>query len=168
MKTLNNLNPFRKKNELVVRHNEQEHPFFALQHRMNRMLDDFFRGFDIEPLGRFASEGAFVPQMNISEDDKEIVISTELPGIDEKELDISITKDALTISGEKNTETEENKKNYHRIERSYGSFSRSIVLPDGIDESMAEAELKKGVLKIRIPKTTEARSKRRKIEVKGD
>lgn len=165
---LNDFRPFKKKNQLAVRRQDEEHPFLALQQRMNRMFDDFFRGFDIEPLGRLAGEGAFMPQMNISEDDKEITITTELPGIDEKDLDISITKDTLTISGEKKTETEDKKKNYHRIERSYGSFSRSIALPDGIDESKAEAELKKGVLKIKIPKTAQSQSQRRKIEVKGE
>ncbi|MBN1786777.1 MAG: Hsp20/alpha crystallin family protein [Sedimentisphaerales bacterium] len=165
---LNNLKPFRKKDELAKRRTENEHPYFALQHQMNRMFDDFFRGFDIEPFGRFSTESVFMPQMNISEDDKEIVISTELPGIDEKELDISITKDALTISGEKKTETEDKDKNYHRVERSYGSFSRSIVLPDGVDKDKAEAELKKGVLTIKIPKSAEAQPTRKKLEVKSE
>jgi HSP20 family protein len=165
---LSDFRPFKKKDQLALRRQDDENPFLALQHRMNRMFDDFFRGFDIEPFGRFGGDETFVPQMNISEDDKEIIVSTELPGIDEKDLEVSITKDTLTISGEKKSETEDKKKNYHRIERSYGSFCRTIALPEGIDESKAEAELKKGVLKIRIPKTAEAQPQRRKIEVKGE
>lgn len=164
---LNDFRPFKKKGQLAVRRQDDEHPFFALQHRMNRMFDDFFRGFDIEPFGRFAEEGAFMPQMNINQDDKEIVVTAELPGVEEKDLDISITKDTLTIKGEKKTETEDKKKDYYRVERSYGSFSRSIAMPAGIDESKAEAELKKGVLKITILKTAQAQPQRKKIEVKG-
>lgn len=166
--TLNNLGPFKKKEELAKRHRENEQPFFALQHRMNSMFDDFFRGFDIEPFGGLAGKSNFMPQMNISEDEKEIVVSTELPGMEEKDLDITIAKDALTISGEKKTELEDKKKDYHRIERSYGSFSRTIVLPDGVDEGKAQAELKKGVLKIKIPKTPQAQPQKRKLEVTSE
>lgn len=165
---LNDFRPFRKKNQLVVRRQENKPPFFALQHRMNRMFDDFFRGFDIEPFGAFAEQETFMPPMNISEDDKEIVVTADLPGIDEKDLDISIAKDVLTIKGEKKTETEDKKKNYHRIERSYGSFSRSVALPEGIDDGKVEAEMKKGVLKIRIPKSAEAQPQRKKIEIKSE
>jgi HSP20 family protein len=157
-----------KKNELAERRHETEHPFFALQHRINRTFDDFFRGFDIEPFGASDSQGGFMPQINISEDEKEIIVSAELPGIDEKDLDISITKDALTIKGEKKTESEEKKKDYHRIERAYGSFSRTIVLPENTDEGKAQAELKKGVLKITIPKTAAAEAQKRKLEIKGE
>jgi len=157
-----------KKNELAQKGHHAENPFFALQHRMNRTFDDFFRGFDIEPFGALVAEPVFMPQMNISEDEKEITVSAELPGIDEKDLDISITKEALIIKGEKKTETEDKKKDYHRIERSYGSFSRTIALPENVDESNAVAELKKGVLKIAIPKTAVAQPQRRKLEVKGE
>jgi HSP20 family protein len=157
-----------KKNELAQKGHNAENPFFALQHRMNRTFDDFFRGFDIEPFGVFAAEQSFMPQMNISEDEKEIVVSAELPGIDEKDLDISITKEALIIKGEKKTETEDKKKDYHRIERSYGSFSRTIALPENVDESKSAAELKKGVLKITIPKTAFAEPQRKKLQIKSD
>ena len=165
---LNDFKPFKKKDHLAVRRQDDEQPFFALQHRMNRMFDDFFRGFDIEPLGHFIGESAFMPQMNISEDEKEIVVTAELPGIEEKDLDISVTKDALTIKGEKKTEAEDKKKNYHRIERSYGSFSRTIALPNGIDESKTEAELKKGILKIKIPKSPQAQPQQKKVEIKTE
>jgi HSP20 family protein len=157
-----------KKNELVERRHHAESPFFALQHRMNRTFDDFFRGFDIEPFGALVAEPSFMPQMNISEDEKEIVVSAELPGIDEKDLDISITKDALVIKGEKKTETEDKKKDYHRIERSYGSFSRTIALPENVDESKSVAELKKGVLKITIPKTAVAQPQMKKLQIKSE
>ncbi|MHB0947301.1 MAG: Hsp20/alpha crystallin family protein [Sedimentisphaerales bacterium] len=157
-----------KKNELAERKQHSENPFFALQHRMNRTFDDFFRGFDIEPFGALVAESTFMPQMNISEDEKEITVSAELPGIDEKDLDISITKEALVIKGEKKTETEDKKKDYHRIERSYGSFCRTIALPENIDDGKSVAELKKGVLKITIPKTAVAQPQKRKLEVKSE
>lgn len=164
---LNDFKPFKKKGQLAVRQ-ANEQPFFALQHRMNRMFDDFFRGFDIEPFGEFEKQATFMPQINISEDEKEIVVTADLPGIDEKDLDISITKDVLTIKGEKKTETEDKKKNYHRIERSYGSFSRSIAMPEGIEEGKIEAELKKGVLKILIPKSAAAQPQQKKINIKSE
>jgi len=163
---LENLNPLRKKNNLATRH-ETENPFFALQHRMNRIFDDFLG----EPLGLFganAADNLFTPAMNISETEKEIIITADMPGVEEKDLDISVSKGELTIKGEKKKETEEKNKNYYRMERSYGSFSRTVALPEGIDESKINAELKKGVLKLTIPRLAEAVPQRKKIEVKTE
>jgi HSP20 family protein len=164
--TLENFNPLKKKSNLATRH-ETESPFFALQHRMNRMFDDFL-GEPFDLLGTNTAGSMFMPPMNISETEKDIVITADMPGVEEKDLDISIVKGELTIKGEKKKETEEKNKNYYRMERSYGSFTRTVALPEGIDESKINAELKKGVLKLTIPRLAEAVPQRKKIEVKAE
>jgi len=145
---------------------EEYEPFTFFREEMNRLFDNFFRGFDIEPLERrFA---AFSPSIDISETDKEIVISAELPGMEDKEIDVSVSKDSLTIKGEKKEEKEEKGKSYYRMERSYGSFCRTIPLPSEIDTEKAVAEFKKGVLTIKLPKTPEAIKETKKISIKAD
>ena len=163
---LENVNPLKKKGQLATRR-ESENPFFALQHRMNRIFDDFL-GEPFDLFGTTAGTNMFVPMMNISETEKEITITADMPGIEEKDLDISVSKGELTIKGEKKKETEEKNKNYYRMERSYGSFSRTVALPEGVDESKIDAELKKGVLKLTIPRLAEAVQPRKKIEIKGE
>jgi len=164
--TLENLNPLKKKSNLVTRH-ENESPFFALQHRMNRMFDDFL-GEPFDLFGTNAGANMFMPAMNISEMENQIVITADMPGVEEKDLDISIVKGELTIKGEKKKETEEKNKNYYRMERSYGSFSRTVALPEGVDETKINAELKKGVLRLTIPRLAEAVPQRKKIEIKAE
>ncbi|MEN6386905.1 MAG: Hsp20/alpha crystallin family protein, partial [Phycisphaerales bacterium] len=149
-----NLQHLKKQGQMATTRRETENPFFALQHRMNRMFDDFLgEPFDIFGWREGKENAMFIPAMNLSETDKEIVITADLPGIEEKDLDISVSKGELTIKGEKKKETEEKNKNYYRMERSYGNFTRTIALPEGIDESKINAELKKGVLKLTIPRT---------------
>jgi HSP20 family protein len=150
---------------LPVKREEYE-PFTFFREEMNRLFDNFFRGFEIEPLERrFA---AFSPSIDISETDKEIVISAELPGMEDKEIDVSVSKDALTIKGEKKEEKEEKGKSYYRMERSYGSFSRTIPLPTEIDADKTTAEFKKGVLTIKMPKTPEAIKETKKVSIKAE
>ncbi len=156
-----------KKDSQLARRHEQENPFFALQHRMNRIFDEFLG----EPFNLFGwreEPSMFTPPMNISETDKEIIITADLPGVEEKDLEITVTKDDVTIKGEKKQETEEKNKQYHRVERSYGSFTRTFALPQGVDESKVSAELKKGVLKLTIPKSPEAVAERKKVQIKTD
>ena len=90
----------------------------------------------------------------------------ELPGIDEKDIDVSVSEDVITVRGEKKDEREEEKKGYYLSERSYGSFHRTIPIPPGVDADKAEARFRKGVLTITLPKTDDAKSKTRRIEVK--
>ncbi len=144
---------------------EDWNPFIALRNEMDRVFDNFFRGFDIEPFGK--GLGAFQPKVNIADSEKEITVTVELPGMDEKDIDLSLTKDALTIKGEKKEEKEEKGKNYHRMERSYGSFSRTLPLPVEIDTNKAaEASYKKGVLTVVLPKTEKAVKETKKIPIK--
>jgi len=161
---IRNLVPFGKKDVPVKR--EDEHPFSLLRREMDSLFDNFFRGFDIEP---FESRmGAFSPKVDVTENDKEIKISAELPGLEEKDIDVSLQKDMLTIKGEKKEEKEDKGKDYYRMERSYGSFSRTIPLPVEVETDKVEAKFKKGVLSITLPKTAKAVAETKKIEVKAE
>jgi HSP20 family protein len=159
---IRNLVPFRKKSVPVRR--EGENPFALLRREMDSLFDNFFRGFDVEP---FESRlGAFSPKVDVTENDKEIKVTAELPGMDEKDIDVSLQSDMLTIKGEKKEEKEDKGKDYYRMERSYGSFSRSIPLPVEVETNKIEAKFKKGVLSITLPKTAKAVAETKKIPVK--
>jgi len=131
-------------------------PFTALQQEIERVFDNFgaWRGFELSP---------FTPSMEVSETEKAIEVTTELPGIEEKDVDISISNDVLTIRGEKRAEKEEKNKSYRLFERSYGSFERALALPPGIDAGAIKAKMDKGVLKITLPKPAAAQAQKIKI-----
>lgn len=138
---------------------------FLFQRDLNRAFDELF--------GDFGRTGAPVPGLgvnsprtDIAETDKAIEVSVELPGLEEKDVEISVADDVLTIRGEKKTETEDTRKGYRLAERSYGSFLRSIGLPSGIAVDKAEASFKNGVLTVTLPKAPEASPK--KIEIKSN
>jgi len=127
-----------------------DHPIDQFRDEMNRLFDSFFRGFDLEPFD--VQGGMFSPKVDVVETETEIRVSAELPGMDEKDIDVSLTKDALTIKGEKKVEKNESDKDYYRMERSYGSFSRTIPLPVQVDPDQVSAEFRKGVLTVVLPK----------------
>ena len=132
-------------------------PWFDLE----RMFDDFDRG-----LGTPArAERGWAPAVDIYEDEKSIVLSADLPEMNEKDLDIRVEDNHLTIKGERKFEDEEKRENYHRIERRYGSFERIFALPDTVDAEHIKAAYEKGVLKVTLPKV-EKPSKARTIPVK--
>ena len=145
---------------------EEYSPFSLFRSEMNRLFDNFFHGFDIEPFEK--QHGAFHPNIDVTETDKEIRVSAELPGMDNKDIEVSLTKESLTIRGEKKEEKEEKKKDYYRMERSYGSFSRTIPMPVEIDTEKAKAQFKKGVLTITLPKTAKVIRETKKITVKAE
>lgn len=148
---------------------EEEHPFYSLQREMNRLFDDFFRGFDLTPFGTLTERlGTFSPSIDVREDEKEICVTAELPGMDEKDIEVLLTEDALTLKGEKKEETEDKGKDYYRMERRYGSFNRVIPLPQGIDTKKVSAVFKKGVLTVKLPKTEEVKVKGKRIPVKAE
>lgn len=134
-------------------------PFSALHREVDRLFEDFTRG--------FASFGKFdlMPSMDVVEGDKEIEITAELPGLEEKDVEINYAEGVLTIRGEKKSEKEEKKQTRHLIERSYGSFSRTLDLPAGVDPSKIKASINKGVLKVVVEKPAAKETK--KIEVKA-
>ena len=143
---------------------------FSFQRDMNRLFDNFFRGFELAPFGEH--EGtfmpAFAPKVNVSEKDKEVHVSAELPGMDEKDVSVEVDEDTLTIKGEKKEKHEEKEKNWHRIEQSYGSFYRVIPLPSKVDTTKAKAQFKKGVLDVTLPKVEDAKHNRKAIEIKSE
>jgi HSP20 family protein len=138
-------------------------PFGFLQREIDRLFEDFSRN-GLELQG--PAQANLVPRMDVSETDKEIVITAEMPGLERKDVDISLENDLLTIRGEKEVESEkeDKNKNYQMRERSYGMFYRAIQLPPGIDPSKVQATMANGVLNITIPKP--AQSQPKKIEVK--
>ena len=145
---------------------EEYNPFALLRNEMNALFDNFYRSFEIEPFtGRFAS---FSPSVDIKESDKDIKVLAELPGMDDKDIDVSLSRDSLTIRGEKKEEKEDKGKNYYRMERSYGSFARTIPLPVEVDTDKAKAEFKKGVLTVTLPKTAKAIKETKKVSVKAE
>lgn len=139
-------------------------PFGSLHEDLDQFLEDVTRSF-----GR--SEGhalAYVPQMDVRSTEKAIVITAELPGLEEKDIDVSLEDNVLRIKGEKKQESETKEEDYYKMERAYGAFHREIALPaDGLDIKKAEASFKNGVLRIRLPKA-EQKTKTKKIEVKGE
>lgn len=144
-------------------------PFASLQQEIDRVFDDFGRSFfdfgrSFPSLPSFGSTEV-VPRMNVSETDKAIEVTAELPGLEEKDVEINFADDVLTIRGERKTEKEEKDKNYHIFERRYGAFARSVALPGGTDPNKIKASIDKGVLKVTVEKP-EARVAK-KIEVKA-
>lgn len=156
---ITDLIPWKRGKRVPIRRGE-ERSLPALQQDMNRWFNDFFGGFGLTPFRTFFDESwdSFSPKVNVVEGDKEIKISAELPGMDEKDINVSLSHGVLTINGEKKEEEEHRGKNYYRMERSYGSFRRSIPLPSEVDDDKVEAVFKKGVLTINLPKTAKAQA----------
>jgi HSP20 family protein len=145
---------------------DDETPLSLLRHGVDSLFDNFFRGFDIEPFeSRMA---AFRPRVDVTETDKEIKVAAELPGMDEKDIEVLLQNDMLTIKGEKKEEKEDKAKDYYKMERTYGSFSRTIPLPIEVQTDKIEAKFKNGLLSITLPKTAKAVEEKKKIEVKKE
>ena len=138
-------------------------PGYALDQTINRLFEDFFNDFDRFGMRPFAEGSAFSPSLDLSETDSEFKVSAELPGLDENDVNVSLAHNVLTISGEKKDEHEEEKENFRRIERSYGSFKRSVALPEEVDPDNVEATFKNGVLTVVLPKTTKAQEEVKRI-----
>lgn len=140
----------------------------ALQREMNRMFNEFYSGFDISPM-RLMEEplSRFTPSIDVKENSKEIKVTAELPGIDEKDISVSLEDNFLVLSGERKEEKKEEGEEYYHREMSYGSFRRAIPLDSKIDAEKVEAEFKNGVLNVSLPKLPGSESEKgRKIEIK--
>lgn len=146
---------------------DDNHPFFSLQRQMNSLFDDFFSGFDVGPRLTAGGFGSFMPSVDVKESDKEFTIRAELPGVEEKDIEVTVTNDAVTIKGEKKEEKEDKGKNYYYMERSYGSFNRVIPLSVEPEAGKAEASFKNGVLNITLPKSASAKARETKIPIKA-
>ena len=126
------------------------------------LFDRFFDDWDLPSV--FSGEDEWIPAFDISENDKEYVVSAELPGIDIKDVDITISDGILSVKGEKKHETEDKGENYHRIERHYGSFHRSFRIPGRVESDKVDASFKDGILKVLLPKAEGTETK--KIDIK--
>jgi HSP20 family protein len=140
----------------------------SLQERMNRLFDESFRSRAGAGAGQddeWALGGTWAPAVDIYEQDGNIVLKAELPGVDPKDVDIRVENNVLTLRGERKLENDVKKENYHRVERTYGSFSRSFTLPNVVDTEKIKAEYKDGVLRVVLPKREEAKPKQISINV---
>jgi len=140
---------------------------FSLQDRMNRLFDESYRGTNrgANDADEWALGGSWAPAVDIYEQDGNIVMKAELPGVDPKSVDIRLENNTLTLQGERKLDKEVKQDSYHRVERSYGAFSRSFTLPSVVDQGSIKAESKDGVLKLTLPKREEAKPRQIQINV---
>lgn len=168
--TLNNLIPWGRK-VVPIRRSDEYNSMPAVWSDFDSPWRDmerlFERAFNFSPLSTLGSvDSRFSPVLDVHETEKEFQINLEVPGMNEKDIDISMSRDMLTISGEKKEEKEENSKGIYRMERRYGSFTRSIPLPENcVDTDKAEASYKNGVLSIKLPKAVGYEQAVKKIPV---
>jgi HSP20 family protein len=149
------------------------HPFESLRREIDRLFDDFQPFGNRSPFARvmsgldLASNAWFAPAFDMTEQNGAFAISAELPGIDEKNIELKVANGILTVKGEKSEEKKEEEKDYYLSERRYGSFQRSFELPAGVDADKIEASFSKGVLNIKLPKTADAIKSEKKIDIKA-
>jgi HSP20 family protein len=142
----------------------ESHPLLSLHREVNRLFDDVFRGFGVPSLAGFDRSLGW-PQVELAETDKEIRVTVELAGLDEKDVDVQVEEGVLTIRGEKKAEVEDKDRGYS--ERSYGRFERRIGLPRGIERDKASATFKNGVLTVTLPRSEGANENVRRIPIHG-
>ena len=155
----------------------QPWPFASLRREIDRLFDDFGGGIwrspfrrgllDVEPFWRSEISWGKVPAVDVTDTGKGYEIAAELPGLNEKDVEVKFADGTLTIKGEKKEEKEEQKKDYFVSERHYGSFQRSFSVPDGIDSDKIEATFKNGVLTVTLPKTPQAQKQEKRIDIKN-
>jgi HSP20 family protein len=153
-------------------------PLESLRQEIDRLFDDFgigtwrspFRSsfFDMDPFRRAKAAFSGMPAVDVAETEKGYKVVAELPGMDEKNIEVKIANGMLTINGEKQEDKEEEKQDYYVRERSFGSFERTFQVPDGVDLDQVDASFKKGVLTVTLPKIAEAQKAEKKIAVKAE
>jgi len=134
-------------------------PFFTLRREMDRLFDDAFRGFGLSAIGN----GVAWPHVEVVDRDKEVRVTAELPGLEEKDVELRVEDDMLVLSGEKRTEVDDKERQYS--ERYYGRFERRVALPAEVDDERANATFRNGVLTITLPKTERARQQAKRIPI---
>lgn len=137
------------------------HELTTLQREMNRLFQDYSVGRGEQEL----AASSFAPPVDIYEDEHNVTLKMEIPGVDQKDLDIRVENNTLTVRGERKFEKDEKEENFHRIERHYGSFMRSFTLPNTVDTDSVSADYDNGVLKIRLAKREEAKPKQIKVNL---
>lgn len=145
--------PWRKGQEGGLTRAEERDPFAALQQEMNRMFDSFWNGNEMFRAPMWAERANWMaPKLDVAETDKAVEVTVELPGLSEQNLDVELMSDCLKIHGEKKDERETKERNFHRTERSFGSFERVIPLPAKVNREGVQATFKNGVLSVVLPK----------------
>lgn len=143
----------------------------AMQHRLDRMFSDTlpraYAGFRV-PSGEDQGLGAWAPAVDIFETDQNVVLKAELAGVDPKDVEVRVENNTLYLKGQRKVDTEVKEENYHRVERSFGSFARSFALPDSVDADKVAAEYQNGILTLTIPKKEKAKSRAISIKVAGN
>jgi HSP20 family protein len=137
----------------------------SLQERMNRLFDESYRGRQSGGEDEWALGGSWAPAVDIYEQDGSIVLKAEVPGLEPKDVDIRIENSTLTLRGERKLDHEVKRESYHRVERAYGSFTRSFTLPNAVDTEKIKADYKDGVLRVVLPKKEEAKPRQISIDV---
>lgn len=163
---MRDLIPWGRSQQTPGRYREEGDPFMTLHREMNRLFDDVFRGFEMTPFAGPSAGPSRVgvwPHVEVVEHDKEVFISAELPGLDEKDVEILMGDNVITIRGEKKSEIEDKERAFS--ERYYGRFERRIPLAWEVEEDKAHASFKNGVLTIMIPKSAESRSAMKRIAI---
>ena len=138
--------------------------FATLQDRINRLFRDSYSAAGQD---ESLTTTSFAPAVDVYEDEHKVALKIEVPGIEEKDIDVRVENNTLTVTGERKIEKEEKEENYRRVERQYGSFTRTFTLPTTVDAEKVEASYDKGVLKIALPKKAEAKPKQIKVNVGG-
>jgi HSP20 family protein len=149
----------------VLTRGEPVREFSNLQDRLNRMNRIFHESFSPDIPEEALTTTSFAPPVDIYEDEHTITVEMEVPGIDEKDIDVRIEGTTLAVHGERKLEKDEKEENYRRIERQYGSFTRSFTLPSSVDPSQVSAHYDKGLLKVNLAKKAEAKPKQIKVNV---
>lgn len=169
---LRNLIPWGRSRASVPVRRERDMPAGLWNLPMERLLREVAPEWGLRPffgdMPELGEEMDFLPQISVSENDKGMTVSAELPGMDEKDVEVSVTDDALTLRGEKKDEREEREGETYRSERWYGTFRRDIPLSGEYDADKAEASFSKGVLTVSLPRKPEAEAKRKRIQVKAE
>jgi HSP20 family protein len=136
----------------------------TLQDRLNRLFQQSFSDGREEAL----NTSSFAPAVDVYEDEHNVTLKIEVPGIEEKDLDIRVENNTLTVHGERKLEKEEKEENFRRVERQYGSFTRSFTLPQTVEQESVSANYDKGILKIKLAKKAEAKPKQIKVNIGGE
>jgi HSP20 family protein len=140
-------------------------PFLSLHRNLNRLVDEAFRGFDMPALGQMMTRNGTWPTVEVSENEKEIRVVAEVPGLEEKDIEVTLDDGVLAIRGERKSETEDKDRQFS--ERYYGRFERRLALGHEVEEDKVEATFKNGVLLVTLPKTEKAQASAKRIEIHG-
>jgi HSP20 family protein len=165
--------PWNRENSRAPAAYRETDPLMTLHREVNRLFDDVWRGFAMPTFGRFPSLSANIrsgssagwPNVEVSETDKEIRVTAEVPGLEDKDVEVLLDDDVLTVRGEKKSETEDKERQFS--ERFYGRFERRIALGAEVEEDKVQASFKNGLLTVNLPKSEQAQSKAKRIAING-